>query len=50
MSATIDYDVLDACLKSYPDRPVIDPATMPYTQERLNELIDYCMWLCERLA
>ncbi len=46
---TIDYDILDACLKSHPARPTISPAAMPYTQEQLDELIDYCMWLCERL-
>lgn len=50
MTPTIDFDVLDACLKSHPERPVIDLATMPYTREQLDELIDYCMWLCERLA
>jgi hypothetical protein len=50
MSAWSDLPILEACRDSYPDRPQIDPATMPWTREELSRRIDSCMDLLNDIA
>ena len=36
-------EVFACCVRSFPDRPVIDVATTPWTRDELDAQIDHCM-------
>lgn len=42
--------IFEDCYKSYPERPVIDPATTLYTRAEVERKVDYWMGELSRLA